>query len=260
MSHRWLIVMSMSAHLAAAGGLFVAGAWKLERLDKPTLTSTLLQPLSPPAPSGAPKSPISSVKFTPKHTPKDTVQPTPHHEPEKVVPSTGPSGPEGPGPGDPNATGPCTENCGQPEQTPPAAICGNGSVEIGEQCDDGNVADGDGCSSTCRVEPKPKPALQTVTPNVLSALRISGTTQIRPDDVTQSQMMRDGNSRSVGTVKLCIATDGSVSSAKMLASTRYASYDATLLSAVYGWRYQPYSVGGVTVPACSTVTFVYRIE
>jgi cysteine-rich repeat protein len=35
---------------------------------------------------------------------------------------------------------------------PPAAICGDGSVELGEECDDGNTADGDGCSSDCRNE------------------------------------------------------------------------------------------------------------
>jgi fibro-slime domain-containing protein len=30
--------------------------------------------------------------------------------------------------------------------------CGNGSIELGEQCDDGNLTSGDGCSSTCQVE------------------------------------------------------------------------------------------------------------
>lgn len=30
------------------------------------------------------------------------------------------------------------------------AVCGNGKIEDGEQCDDGNTVDGDGCSSTCR--------------------------------------------------------------------------------------------------------------
>jgi cysteine-rich repeat protein len=30
--------------------------------------------------------------------------------------------------------------------------CGNGMVDPGEQCDDGNVIDGDGCSSTCQIE------------------------------------------------------------------------------------------------------------
>jgi cysteine-rich repeat protein len=33
-----------------------------------------------------------------------------------------------------------------------AAVCGNGVVEPGEQCDDGNTADGDCCSSTCQDE------------------------------------------------------------------------------------------------------------
>jgi len=31
-------------------------------------------------------------------------------------------------------------------------MCGNGIVEAGEECDDGNSVDGDGCSSTCLVE------------------------------------------------------------------------------------------------------------
>ena len=30
--------------------------------------------------------------------------------------------------------------------------CGNGSVETGEECDDGNTASGDGCSSACKLE------------------------------------------------------------------------------------------------------------
>ena len=35
---------------------------------------------------------------------------------------------------------------------PPAPVCGNGVVEAGEQCDDGNTMNGDGCSSTCQDE------------------------------------------------------------------------------------------------------------
>jgi cysteine-rich repeat protein len=31
-------------------------------------------------------------------------------------------------------------------------VCGNGVVEAGEQCDDGNTTSGDGCSSTCQKE------------------------------------------------------------------------------------------------------------
>lgn len=33
-------------------------------------------------------------------------------------------------------------------------VCGNGVVETGEQCDDGNTTNGDGCSSTCKTEGK----------------------------------------------------------------------------------------------------------
>ena len=35
------------------------------------------------------------------------------------------------------------------------AACGNGALEQGEQCDDGNVADSDGCSSLCASVPEP---------------------------------------------------------------------------------------------------------
>ncbi|MDD5469881.1 MAG: DUF4215 domain-containing protein, partial [Candidatus Peribacteraceae bacterium] len=35
---------------------------------------------------------------------------------------------------------------------PPAPVCGNGKVETGEECDDGNTQDGDGCSSVCKKE------------------------------------------------------------------------------------------------------------
>jgi len=37
-----------------------------------------------------------------------------------------------------------------PPPTPP--ICGNGVLESGEECDDGNVIDGDGCSAACTAE------------------------------------------------------------------------------------------------------------
>ncbi|MBU1130501.1 DUF4215 domain-containing protein [Patescibacteria group bacterium] len=51
----------------------------------------------------------------------------------------------------------CTpENC-QVDGPPPEPICGNGQVEEGEECDDGNTDDGDGCSSVCMIEPQERP-------------------------------------------------------------------------------------------------------
>ncbi len=39
-----------------------------------------------------------------------------------------------------------------PTATPLPPICGNNLVEAGEQCDDGNLASGDGCSGACLLE------------------------------------------------------------------------------------------------------------
>lgn len=42
-----------------------------------------------------------------------------------------------------------TYDCGGP---PPAPVCGNGTVEGAEECDDGNTASQDGCSAMCEQE------------------------------------------------------------------------------------------------------------
>ncbi len=45
----------------------------------------------------------------------------------------------------------CSDAC-TVETTMP--VCGNGSIETGEQCDDGDTTPGDGCSATCTIEPR----------------------------------------------------------------------------------------------------------
>lgn len=45
-------------------------------------------------------------------------------------------------------------DAGIPEDPPDAGQpCGNGALEVGEQCDDANLVGGDGCSSACSTEP-----------------------------------------------------------------------------------------------------------
>jgi TonB family protein len=95
---------------------------------------------------------------------------------------------------------------------------------------------------------------------LFQGLRISGDTQVHPSDMTKTQMMRDGKDRTLGTLKVCIAVDGGISSVSVASSTKYPDYDARLVAAARGWRYRAYTVNGRPMPACSAVTFVYTIK
>ena len=46
----------------------------------------------------------------------------------------------------------CSIDCGICPTPDP--VCGNGIIQSGEQCDDGNIMNGDGCSSICKTEEK----------------------------------------------------------------------------------------------------------
>jgi TonB family protein len=262
MSRRWLIVVSLVAHAAVAAGVFISGVWRIERLHAdPRVIHDLHTPTSPPAPSGGPVA-ATTAPVTPKpptQKPPVIVQPpvTPPKPGDSAPsPSRGETTGAGAGSGAQTSTGVCVENC---VEAPPAdPVCGNGAREGGEQCDDGNARDGDGCSASCQIEPKPQKAW-VIAPNVLQGLRISGETAIHPSSATQALMLRDGATDVTAALKVCVATDGRTS-ASIAASTKYADYDAKLLAAAREWQYRPYTLNGVPVPACSMVTFHYRIR
>jgi cysteine-rich repeat protein len=265
MSRRWLVAVSVAAHLSILIGVFVTGVWRLDKLERGPVRTRLdgwhPPPPPEPAPSGGPVSTKLPDDFHPKH-PKEIVKKTvqPEVQPEvKQQPEIGAGSGAGSGSGSGSAsdTGTCLENCGP--GLPADPVCGNGAVETGEQCDDGNTRSGDGCSASCRIEVRP-PVQTNVLPTVLQGLRVSGETQVHPSEATQSEMAHDGTRRVDGTVKLCIGVDGAVTQAKMLGKTGYDAYDTLLIAAVRDWRYQPYRVGDRAVPACSTVHFVYTIR
>jgi TonB family protein len=259
MSHRWLVGASVLAHVAVGVGLFVSGVWRIERVQAGRLRVDIATPLPIPAPSGGAVA-ANTLPFERKHIVKETVQPEEKKKQEVTTGSTSTSSlppREGPPGEDPDIIGTCVENCGTAEAAQP--VCGDSAVDVSEQCDDGNTINGDGCSSTCRTEVK-KTQVVVVPPTVLQGLRISGETQVHPSTGTQTQMLRDGATGTRGVVKLCLSTNGAVTSANILLSTKYAGYDETILSAVRHWRYRPYTVNGTPIPACSTVTFVYSIR
>jgi cysteine-rich repeat protein len=46
----------------------------------------------------------------------------------------------------------CSVICELEDSTIPTNPCGNGIVDTGETCDDGNIVEGDGCSAVCQIE------------------------------------------------------------------------------------------------------------
>ncbi|HEY1812631.1 MAG TPA: energy transducer TonB [Kofleriaceae bacterium] len=233
----WLIGTSLVVHISLIFGLFVAGAWQLDRLDAGKHHVEILMPLPPPpAASGSPTP--KAQPFTYKHIVHEVVQ-----RDERIVEtpandlvastSTGTGTGEGSGSGDdPIGTGACTENCGPGSDAPPV------------------------------VHNDVKPKLQTtmVPPTVLRGMRISGETQVQASDVVKVQIMRDGKAAVTAMFKVCVDAGGGVSSLARLRGTGYAAYDDQLEAAIHAWRYRPYSANGVAIPVCGVVTFIYDMK
>lgn len=281
MSRRYLIIGSIAAHGALAAGLFISGIWKLERLESHHRRASLtIGAMMPPGEAGGGEGEQKQEAKPEKKQKKDkrektrvelrqVEKPDTQDDVEVALATTGGGGGEGEGEGP--GVGPDTGGGGggtcdpllEPGkcQAPEAHTqkCGDGIREAPEQCDDGNLIDGDKCSSTCRVEQV------LIPPGIFTGLRISGETQIVPPDTVKTEMLRDGRPRTTGSFKLCIDASGRVSSlAPIAGGTKYPAYDAKIGAAMRAWRYKPYTInnqGSITaVPACSVVTFVYTIK
>ncbi|MFC5578225.1 Calx-beta domain-containing protein [Lysobacter niabensis] len=107
--------------------------------------------------------------------------------------------------------------------SPPQATCGNGTVEGLEQCDDGNLNSGDGCSSVCRID-TPTTSLSIGNASVTEG---NSGTKVMTFTVRLSQP-------SLSPVRYNIATRNS--------------------TAVAGSDYVARSLTGVTIPALETVS------
>ncbi|MGE0549761.1 MAG: TonB family protein [Kofleriaceae bacterium] len=256
-----IVALSALGHLGLVFALFIASVWRLERLaleaPKP---APLVAPMPPPAASGGGAAP-APVTITPKRKRVDVlVQPTPQREPlppprpsdEALGSGEGPATGKDEGLGSPNDNGSCTVDCGEA-----VSSCGNGVVDPGEACDDGNPRGGDGCSSICDVEP---PVVHNVAPTVLEGHWLSGERKIYPPDAVKAAMMRDDRMKSVGVLKVCVDQAGVVSSVGIARSIGYRAYDDRLVVGARAWRFRPLIVNGRAAPFCGVVTFVYVIQ
>jgi protein TonB len=249
MSHRKILVgASIAGHVALFTGVFLAGAWKLDRVDYEYRARTALAVMNPPPPEGGsytPTPPKVDLKQKQKTPVKEPRQPRPPRPEPEIPPSPGPSEPgEGLGLGTGPGTGP-----GDGDGPPGADPC----KEAGAACPPPPAP-------PLPEVPRPPPRVHTVLPQILKGLRTSGETAIHPPYAVLQQMHRNEDRKTIASIKVCLAADGTVSSVALLTSTKYAAYDEAIMGAARRWRYKPYTVNGAPVPACGMVTFVYRLN
>jgi protein TonB len=238
---RWafmLLVGVVALHGTAGAGLLVYSWLKIEKLETPDtgVKASLDLPPPPPPPKGSNKQHLEAKKDPTPHKikPVDTVQP----EKRKAEDPTPPSEADEPE-GDPNG-----EEGGQV-----------GGV-VGGQV--GGVVGGVVTAPPPPPPPPPPPAkVQTVTPQALAANRVSGDAQIAPADVTKTEIQRSGKTRIVVPFKICVGTNGSVKSVKILKSSGFPAYDSKIENEAGDWKYKPFLVDGVPTPVCTAVTIIY---
>lgn len=238
------ILGSILIHAGLGVGVFVSQVWSIERLDgaaRPNSGFAVLMPPLPAPSGGTPKLPEVTIEKKQKKIVTEVVQPTVRDDTPAtpaVVPTQSGSGDglgSGSGPGSAGDTGHCLVDCGP----------------------------GDGSGSAApRAKPEPPAEVKDtfVPPNVLTMMRLTGTTQIHPTEVTKQAMQRDGRPRTTGIAKVCVSEIGAVTHASMLQSTKYPDYDALLLAGIRSWTYKPYAAKGRNVKVCGTVTFVYGMK
>ncbi len=130
--------------------------------------------------------------------------------------------------------------------------------------DVGHTADGDAEPHPVEEAPPPPPPPPPGPPKMvpsraLELQRISGETNILPDAATLATMQKSGKARVIASFKLCLDAGGDVSDVKLLKSSGFASYDATIASTMHQWHYRPFMINGKGHSVCTAVTFVYPI-
>ncbi|HUH04382.1 MAG TPA: TonB family protein [Kofleriaceae bacterium] len=239
---KWVVLLimgSIAAHVLVILAMVLHGWWKIEKLALPkggvVLAISAPPPPPPPAKKGSrTKKPQSDVKKIAKKAPSETTQPV---KLDKPLEASTDEQFEGEGDPDGHEDGVSWSDC------------------VGPACDP---------NSPLAAAPPPPPVKvekeepQIVPQVALEAQRLSGDKNILPDDTTKLAIKRDGKTRIVTTVKMCLSAGGTVQRVEMLKSSEYPAYDAAIKSTMRTWRYSPFKVNGKAVPVCTSVTFIYN--
>jgi len=262
-----VITASVIAHAAAIAALAIAAMWRIDKLEFDAPGSRVSALMLPPN-SGGGERPAAVIKprkdpeVVKKVPPPETRQPD--KQIEKEEPTTEQEDEGGPaGVGDAATAGDGGGGDGKGVGTPTGPKC------LTDRCDGGGLG-GEIVEKKALVCLKGEKLIDgkcvkdkvvaVLSPDVAAGLRKSGNEQIPAPQSVRVSMMRADQSRVVGTIKLCLGTDGRVDRVQVLKSTGYDAYDDVLVDEIRDWRYAPYTVEGEPVPACTVVTIVYVMK
>jgi len=88
-------------------------------------------------------------------------------------------------------------------------------------------------------------------------VRTAGQPQIQPDAETARAIVAAGRSRVITSWKVCVDPQGAVDEVSAERSSGFMTYDAALAAGIRGWKFQPVTVGGAAVRACTSFTFAW---
>lgn len=244
----WLVTISVAVHGAIGVGLFASGIWKLEKLESDHRMASIGLMIPTMASGGSPDLPKHEFvkKEKVEKTVAKNVQWDKRVEDDKDKPKEVTSGETGDGEGE-----------------GPGIGKGKGPGDNIDGTTDGEPCAAPPCGGVAKLPDPPKvpdPPGVTIPPMIMQGLRRSGDTQIHPSRNVKNQIIDDGKVKVVGNLKVCIQPTGAIGSVTLLSSTKYPEYDQQLIEAVRRWHYNPYTVNGRPVSACSAVSFVYSIK
>ena len=240
---RWAyltLVAAIGLHVLGLGGFWVYGWWKIDKLELPkegvAIAVSAPPPAPPPAKKGSRKKKPVDKKVPVKKKPSELTQTVKLDKPVEAQEADIDSDVEG----DPDGheDGVSWSTCTGPACDPNSPLLNN--------------------------PPPPPPKVEKaeepqIVPQVaLEQQRLSGEKNIKPDDQTKLAIKRDGKTRVVTTVKMCLSGGGTVNKVQMLKSSGYPAYDSQIKSTMRGWKYRPFMVNGRAVPVCTSVTFIYN--
>jgi TonB family protein len=247
---RWLaalLLSSIAIHAAVIAAMVLYGWWQVDKLTLPRGGVTLAVATPPPPPpaarKGAEKRQQERSTEVRRHV-TDTTQPVRVTSAEPVSlgdagdqlgrpdgSESGTAGPEG-------CVGPGCSTIDVPDLggEPPPCVGPDCTTCTGDDCDEDHIV--------------PQVAIEE--------RRTHGDPKIYPPDTTVTAIKRDGVSRVVTTVKMCLSARGTVRQLDVLKSSGYPAYDALIRSTMRTWRYEPFTVNDEAVPVCTSITFIYN--